>query len=161
MIRHWIEPKRTVLRAVIECDLPEILHAAQSYDADYPERLRQYLGRVAIEMLHVAKIVAEEPETGTVKWFDEAKGYGFIRSYDQQDVFVHYRQIDGDGYRTLEKGQRVRFKRRMGRETLEAIDVRAAPLDPIEEEGRAHEQAMRRLSAAPPPPGVPPEADRP
>ena len=47
--------------------------------------------------------------TGTVKWFNGAKGYGFIEREDGDDVFVHYSAILGDGYRNLNEGQRVEF----------------------------------------------------
>ena len=46
---------------------------------------------------------------GKVKWFNEAKGYGFIQRNDGQDFFVHYTSIQGTGFRTLSKGQRVSF----------------------------------------------------
>jgi CspA family cold shock protein len=46
---------------------------------------------------------------GTVKWFDNAKGYGFIISPEGDDVFVHYRVIEGEGYRSLAEGQKVEF----------------------------------------------------
>ena len=46
---------------------------------------------------------------GTVKWFNGQKGYGFITKDDGQDVFVHYSNIQGDGYKTLEEGQNVEF----------------------------------------------------
>ena len=51
---------------------------------------------------------------GTVKWFNDAKGFGFIRLEDNVDVFVHYSQIEGDGFRTLEEGQSVEFELRDG-----------------------------------------------
>ena len=47
--------------------------------------------------------------TGTVKWFNDAKGYGFISRSDGPDVFVHYSAIQGDGFRTLSEGQQVEF----------------------------------------------------
>lgn len=47
--------------------------------------------------------------TGTVKWFNGEKGFGFITSEDGKDVFVHYSQIQKDGYRTLEEGEKVQF----------------------------------------------------
>jgi CspA family cold shock protein len=53
-------------------------------------------------------------ETGLVKWFNNAKGWGFIAGQDGSDVFVHYSQIMGEGYRTLREGQLVRYDLRSG-----------------------------------------------
>lgn len=64
-------------------------------------------------------------ETGTVKWFDNAKGYGFIQRPQGEDVFVHYRAIRGDGYRTLQEGQAVQFNVVKGQKGLQAEDVAA------------------------------------
>ena len=50
-----------------------------------------------------------ERHNGTVKWFNERKGFGFIAREDGADVFVHYREIGGDGFKTLAEGQRVEF----------------------------------------------------
>ncbi len=50
-----------------------------------------------------------ERHGGTVKWFSAEKGYGFIARNDGDDVFVHHSEIQGEGYRTLEEGQRVEF----------------------------------------------------
>jgi cold shock protein len=47
---------------------------------------------------------------GTVKWFNNRKGFGFIEREDGSDVFVHYRDIEGDGFRTLAEGQKVEFE---------------------------------------------------
>lgn len=52
-----------------------------------------------------------ERVSGTVKWFDHRKGFGFIQMAGQDDeVFVHYREIQGDGFRTLSEGQKVEFE---------------------------------------------------
>jgi cold shock protein len=52
---------------------------------------------------------------GTVKWFNDSKGFGFIKlADDDADVFVHYSQIEGDGFRTLEEGQSVQFELKDG-----------------------------------------------
>ncbi len=64
-------------------------------------------------------------ETGTVKWFDNAKGYGFIKRQEGEDVFVHYRAIRGDGYKTLQEGQQVEFNIVQGQKGLQAEDVAA------------------------------------
>ena len=49
-------------------------------------------------------------ETGTVKWFSNQKGYGFITPESGNDVFVHHSEIQGDGYKSLEEGQKVEFE---------------------------------------------------
>ena len=49
-------------------------------------------------------------KTGTVKWFDSAKGFGFISSDEGKDVFVHFSAIQSEGYRSLEEGQEVQFE---------------------------------------------------
>ena len=64
-------------------------------------------------------------EMGTVKWFDNAKGYGFIQRPAGDDVFVHFRQIRGEGYRTLHEGQQVQFSVVQGPKGLQAEDVAA------------------------------------
>lgn len=50
-----------------------------------------------------------ERETGTVKWFNAAKGYGFITRDDGEEIFVHYSSIQDEGYKKLEEGQKVEF----------------------------------------------------
>lgn len=65
---------------------------------------------------------------GTVKWFNDAKGYGFIsRRDDGKDVFVHYSAINGDGFRTLQEGQAVEYEEQNGPKGLFAARVIAAP----------------------------------
>jgi cold shock protein len=62
--------------------------------------------------------------TGTVKFFNAEKGYGFISREDGDDVFVHFSNIQGTGYRSLEEGQRVEFDVGPGRKGDEAQNVR-------------------------------------
>ena len=62
---------------------------------------------------------------GTVKFFNAQKGYGFISREDGDDVFVHFSNIEGNGYRSLEEGQRVEFEIGQGRKGDEALKVRA------------------------------------
>ena len=62
--------------------------------------------------------------TGTVKFFNAEKGYGFIAREQGDDVFVHYSNIQGSGYKTLNEGQRVEFEVAPGRKGDEARDVR-------------------------------------
>ena len=65
-----------------------------------------------------------ERVSGTVKWFNNAKGFGFItREEGDDDVFVHFRSIEGEGYRTLNEGQAVEFKLVEGPKGLQAEEV--------------------------------------
>jgi CspA family cold shock protein len=63
--------------------------------------------------------------TGTVKWFNAEKGYGFISREGGSDLFVHYTAIQGSGYRSLEEGQAVEFEVTQGPKGDQAQDVRA------------------------------------
>jgi cold shock protein len=62
--------------------------------------------------------------TGTVKWFNPDKGYGFISQEDGPDVFVHFSAITGEGYRNLEKNQKVEFDVTQGQKGPQATNVR-------------------------------------
>ncbi len=64
-----------------------------------------------------------EKEIGTVKWFNAAKGYGFIEREDADDVFVHFSAIQTDGFRTLKEGQQVEFAVEQGEKGLQASNV--------------------------------------
>ena len=66
--------------------------------------------------------------SGTVQWFNNAKGWGFIRQDEGPDVFVHYSQITGDGFRTLREGQLVQF------------ELKTGPKGPLAEQVRRVEQ---------------------
>jgi len=65
-------------------------------------------------------------ETGTVKWFNNAKGYGFIARESGDDVFVHFKAIAGEGYKSLEEGDRVQFEVEQGPKGLQAKNVSRA-----------------------------------
>ncbi len=64
-----------------------------------------------------------ERKEGTVKWFNSSKGYGFIEQENGNDVFVHFQSIIGDGYKTLEEGQKVRFTEGQGQKGPQATEV--------------------------------------
>ncbi len=66
-----------------------------------------------------------EKLTGTVKWFDSAKGYGFIQREGGKDLFVHFRAIEGTGHRSLEEGQTVEFIEVAGQKGPQADQVKA------------------------------------
>jgi cold shock protein len=66
--------------------------------------------------------------TGTVKWFNDAKGFGFITPDEgDKDLFIHHSNIAGDGYKSLPEGVKVVFEQREGAKGVEAYDVSRAP----------------------------------
>jgi CspA family cold shock protein len=71
-----------------------------------------------------AVIKEDEVPQGTVKWFSNEKGYGFIARPDGEDLFVHFSAIEGDGYRTLHEGQEVEFEVVDGDKGQQAAKVR-------------------------------------
>jgi CspA family cold shock protein len=62
--------------------------------------------------------------TGTVKWFDSKKGFGFIMNPDGMDVFVHFSSIEGDGFRSLKDGEKVEYDQISGAKGLSALAVK-------------------------------------
>jgi CspA family cold shock protein len=65
-----------------------------------------------------------ERKTGTVKWFSDQKGFGFLEQEGGDDVFVHHSAIVSEGFRTLTEGDRVEFSVEQGQKGLAAVDVR-------------------------------------
>ena len=108
---------------VIEMDLADALGHQGPLQGKFRARVHDYLAHVETDIHEVLHILDMEGETGTVKWFDQAKGYGFIRGYDHKDIFLHRRHMNAEDLEQLAQGQVVRFKRRWGKETFEAIDV--------------------------------------
>ena len=64
-------------------------------------------------------------QTGTVKWFNDAKGFGFVTQENGPDLFVHFRAIQGTGFKTLKEGQKVSFVVVEGQKGLQADEVQA------------------------------------
>ncbi len=65
-----------------------------------------------------------ERKTGSVKWFNSSKGYGFIQQENGEDVFVHFQSIISDGYKTLDENDKVEFTLAEGQKGLQATDVK-------------------------------------
>lgn len=65
-------------------------------------------------------------EKGTVKWFNNAKGYGFIKRETGEDLFVHFKSIVGEGYKSLKEGETVQFDVEQGAKGLQAVNVSKA-----------------------------------
>jgi CxxC-x17-CxxC domain-containing protein len=82
-------------------------------------------GRVSVRSpeSRMAPLSSEDRQQGSVKWFNESKGYGFIESAVGEDVFVHYSAIRGDGFRTLANGERVEFDLVSGERGKQAANV--------------------------------------
>jgi CspA family cold shock protein len=74
----------------------------------------------------VKKEYSQMKEKGTVKWFNAAKGYGFIQRENGEDVFVHFSAIQTEGYRSLDEGARVEFEVTKGPKGLQATNVTAS-----------------------------------
>jgi CspA family cold shock protein len=74
----------------------------------------------------VARLEVEMAEIGTVKWFNNDKGFGFIKRDTGEDVFVHHSAIQAQGYRTLNEGERVEFDVKQGPKGLQAENVHRA-----------------------------------
>ena len=82
------------------------------------------LGRlVQLRVSEIAKM--SDRSVGTVKWFNDAKGFGFISREGGEDVFVHFRAIQGNGFKTLKEGQKVSFKVVKGQKGFQAEEVQA------------------------------------
>jgi CspA family cold shock protein len=76
------------------------------------------MGKTQLEVVKMA-----ERQSGTVKWFNDSKGFGFIEREEGDDVFVHFRSIRGEGYRTLKQGARVEFELSQTDKGYQAEDV--------------------------------------
>ena len=63
-------------------------------------------------------------QSGTVKWFNDAKGFGFITPESGDDLFVHFRAIQGTGFKTLQENQRVEFEVKQGQKGPQAANIR-------------------------------------
>ena len=70
--------------------------------------------------------MSDDREVGTVKWFNDEKGFGFISREQGDDVFVHFRAIAGSGFKSLKEGQKVSFKVVKGQKGLQAEEVTPA-----------------------------------
>ena len=79
--------------------------------------------------------------TGTVKWFNDAKGFGFIEHESGKDVFVHYSVIEWEGFKTLKDGEKVEYELKEGEKGLHAAKVRRPNVAPKEEDDEKHDSS--------------------
>lgn len=95
-------------------------HRSRRPDVAVAFILRHHIGSSGsgFKELHVAR--------GTVKWFNEAKGFGFISQEDGEDVFVHFSAVQGEGFKTLAEGEALEFDVTRGPKGLQAANVRKA-----------------------------------
>jgi CspA family cold shock protein len=70
--------------------------------------------------------IMSDRQSGTVKWFNDAKGFGFITPESGPDLFVHFRSIIGTGFKSLAEGQRVTFRAVKGQKGMQAEEVQVA-----------------------------------
>jgi CspA family cold shock protein len=87
---------------------------------------QEQVGQEQVGQEQVGQEQVGQTAVGTVKWFSNEKGYGFIEREGGEDVFVHHTAITMEGYRTLTEGQRVEFEVTQGDKGLQAANVRAA-----------------------------------
>jgi len=87
---------------------------------NYLQKVRQKLSAIS-----TTKEQSNNMETGTVKWFNDAKGYGFISRQNGEDVFVHFSAIQAGGFRSLQEGQQVSFDVVKGPKGWQAENVKA------------------------------------
>ena len=85
---------------------------------------------------------------GKVKWFDNAKGYGFILNAEEEDVFVHYRSIMGDGYKSLSEGEEVEFIQTRSDKGWQAAEVERTMVDNSSHEVTVEEEFVEQVGTA-------------
>jgi len=73
--------------------------------------------------IYIEEDMSDQKQTGTVKWFNESKGFGFIEREEGNDVFVHFRAITGSGFKSLAEGQEVEFDIEQGQKGPQAVNV--------------------------------------
>src|SRR6187397_2070660 len=109
-----------VHRGLMRVDPPDPPHPATSLPCN-PSRATTSGWRASH---HRSKEIAmSDRQVGTVKWFNDAKGFGFISRENGEDVFVHFRSIQGTGFKSLQEGQKVTFKLVKGQKGMQADEV--------------------------------------
>ena len=122
--RFEVLPNQAVVRA---CRAKQVAVAA-------PRRAERHVevqpdpvhaGIVVLSSMFQELVKMSDRQTGTVKWFNDAKGFGFITPQSGDDLFVHFRSIQGSGFKSLQEGQKVSFKVAQGQKGLQAEEVQA------------------------------------
>jgi CspA family cold shock protein len=112
----------TVNRGLMRVDPPirSILHIASPCN---PSRSTVTHVPACFPSIRFKEKVMSDRQVGTVKWFNDAKGFGFISRENGEDVFVHFRSIQGQGFKTLKEGQQVSFVLVKGQKGMQADEV--------------------------------------
>lgn len=137
LIFHFanIRPQLTQHRSCFRCKIVKVVEAAggeRIWDRNRVHTAQSQ--RVAETRARRARGVTIVPpfkgyslmEKGTVKWFNNSKGYGFIKREGGEDLFVHFKSVVGDGYKTLKEGETVQFEVEQGAKGLQAVKVSKA-----------------------------------
>src|SRR5690606_14709381 len=111
---------RTRIAGPAPSSIAGVANAEKNVFTEPSKRLRDIKKIASLE-----KLVMADRETGTARWFNESKGYGFMQRESGHDVFVQYGAIRGEGHRTLVEGQKVEFGVTQGQKGLQAEDVSA------------------------------------
>ena len=80
-------------------------------------------GIIRLIIVCLGSYIMSDREQGIVKWFNDSKGFGFIQRESGEDIFVHFRAIQGEGYRSLQDGEKVEFNVVEGQKGLQAEEV--------------------------------------
>jgi CspA family cold shock protein len=134
MVRPLFKAGITVHRGSDAVDQQALRFGLRAYPLDPLHRSLRYplldslgtaMRAVSIQSTVPRSNKMSDRQTGTVKWFNDAKGFGFITPESGQDLFVHFRSIQGSGFKSLQEGQKVSFKVVQGQKGLQADEVQA------------------------------------
>jgi CspA family cold shock protein len=127
MLRVFGETRKSLKSYIFLCDTADAVHHVSGFGRSQ-QRINEAALHAAFSFCGTARFGrffrrSFVTEKGTVKWFNAAKGYGFIQRSTGDDVFVHFSAIQSDGYRSLDEGSQVEFEVKQGPKGLQAENV--------------------------------------